>query len=105
MRTVCSVCFLLYRWCGSDRFLCILFFLMKRRPPRSTRTDTLFPYTTLFRSALFGFFQQIENYGLNYINQGLDIYVILPLIAIVLAILGFFGLVRGLLYKIGRAHV
>src|SRR3546814_4694061 len=30
-------------------FLCI-FFLMIRRPPRSTRTDTLFPYTTLFRS-------------------------------------------------------
>src|SRR3546814_5301120 len=26
---------------------------MIRRPPRSTRTDTLFPYTTLFRSALF----------------------------------------------------
>src|SRR3546814_19499670 len=28
-----------------------LFFFMIRRPPRSTRTDTLFPYTTLFRSA------------------------------------------------------
>src|SRR3546814_20739887 len=28
-----------------------LFFLMIRRPPRTTRTDTLFPYTTLFRSA------------------------------------------------------
>src|SRR3546814_4562104 len=27
------------------------FFLMIRRPPRSTRTDTRFPYTTLFRSA------------------------------------------------------
>src|SRR3546814_2179283 len=27
---------------------------MIRRPPRSTRTDTLFPYTTLFRSALHG---------------------------------------------------
>src|SRR3546814_12948627 len=27
-----------------------IFFLMRRRPPRSTRTDTLFPYTTLFRS-------------------------------------------------------
>src|SRR3546814_18690340 len=27
------------------------FFLMIRRPPRSTRTDTLFPYTTLFRSS------------------------------------------------------
>src|SRR3546814_4718916 len=30
--------------------LLFLFFLMRRRPPRSTRTDTLFPYTTLFRS-------------------------------------------------------
>src|SRR3546814_16368087 len=29
---------------------CDFFFLMIRRPPRSTRTDTLFPYTTLFRS-------------------------------------------------------
>src|SRR3546814_16116613 len=28
----------------------MFFFLMIRRPPRSTRTDTLFPYTTLFRS-------------------------------------------------------
>src|SRR3546814_18695824 len=27
-----------------------VFFLIIRRPPRSTRTDTLFPYTTLFRS-------------------------------------------------------
>src|SRR3546814_18879094 len=34
--------------------MCIsfLFFLMIRRPPRATRTDTLFPYTTLFRSIL-----------------------------------------------------
>src|SRR3546814_1313442 len=32
----------------------IFFFLMIRRPPRSTRTDTLFPYTTLFRSSLPG---------------------------------------------------
>src|SRR3546814_2519476 len=30
------------------------FFLMIRRPPRSTRTDTLFPYTTLFRSLTEG---------------------------------------------------
>src|SRR3546814_16622928 len=38
--------------------MCLLFifffFLMIRRPPRSTRTDTLFPYTTLFRSGLAG---------------------------------------------------
>src|SRR3546814_16738381 len=32
-------------------FSMCIFFLMIRRPPRSTRTDTLFPYTTLFRSA------------------------------------------------------
>src|SRR3546814_10883765 len=31
-------------------FIVFFFFLMIRRPPRSTRTDTLFPYTTLFRS-------------------------------------------------------
>src|SRR3546814_14554021 len=38
---VCHIqCFILY----------VIFFLMIRRPPRSTRTDTLFPYTTLFRS-------------------------------------------------------
>src|SRR3546814_17962065 len=30
----------------------LFFLLMIRRPPRSTRTDTLFPYTTLFRSAI-----------------------------------------------------
>src|SRR3546814_11062584 len=30
----------------------LFFFLMIRRPPRSKRTDTLFPYTTLFRSKL-----------------------------------------------------
>src|SRR3546814_13698132 len=41
-----SLCYCLDR---SVSLLC-LFFLMIRRPPRSTRTDTLFPYTTLFRS-------------------------------------------------------
>src|SRR3546814_21195246 len=35
--------------------MCFFFFLMIRRPPRSTRTDTLFPYTTLFRSRLADF--------------------------------------------------
>src|SRR3546814_8387077 len=32
----------------------VFFFLMILRPPRSTRTDTLFPYTTLFRSRDLG---------------------------------------------------
>src|SRR3546814_116012 len=44
--------------------LLFFFFLMIRRPPRSTRTDTLFPYTTLFRSqeARFG---QVSYTGLK----------------------------------------
>src|SRR3546814_14104823 len=40
-------------WLLSYRYLMIqmfFFFLMVRRPPRSTRTDTLLPYPTLFRS-------------------------------------------------------
>src|SRR3546814_12406474 len=42
--------------CADDYLVIIIvlllcfFLLMIRRPPRSTRTDTLFPYTTLFRS-------------------------------------------------------
>src|SRR3546814_13488451 len=44
---LCSCCLVSYL---SVLFLYLLFFLMIRRPPRSTRTDTLFPYTTLFRS-------------------------------------------------------
>src|SRR3546814_10768885 len=35
-------------------FVFFFFFLMIRRPPRSTRTDTLFPYTTLVRSRRLG---------------------------------------------------
>src|SRR3546814_17725658 len=38
--------------CSCCLFFILVFFLMIRRPPRSTRTDTLFPYTTLFRSGL-----------------------------------------------------
>src|SRR3546814_20020922 len=46
----------------------VFFFLMIRRPPRSTRTDTLFPYTTLFRARItgvqsFGFFATIMGLG------------------------------------------
>src|SRR3546814_8302644 len=40
--------------------LCFFFFLMRRRPPRSTRTDTLFPYTTLFRSAFDGWLAESD---------------------------------------------
>src|SRR3546814_9569773 len=40
------------------------FFLMVRRPPRSTRTDTLFPYTTLFRSCTV-FARAVDHGGAN----------------------------------------
>src|SRR3546814_11243694 len=43
------------------------FFLMIRRPPRSTRTDTLFPYTTLFRSAEAG-----PGIGIGAFGDGVD---------------------------------
>src|SRR3546814_15698285 len=49
-----------------------LLFLMIRRPPRSTRTDTLFPYSTLFRSVLG---VPEARYALNLsIARGLDYY-------------------------------
>src|SRR3546814_15539396 len=41
----CDVCVMSWFF-----FIILFFFLIIRRPPRSTRTDTLFPYTTLFRS-------------------------------------------------------
>src|SRR3546814_12246832 len=43
-------CVTLYFVCYSHYVFVCFFFLMMRRPPRSTRTDTLFPYPTLFRS-------------------------------------------------------
>src|SRR3546814_14719010 len=43
------------------------FFLMIRRPPRSTRTDTLFPYTTLFRSKLV---PVANSYGVPMLSTG-----------------------------------
>src|SRR3546814_14253160 len=43
------ICVLLVVYNTNDLLFCC-FFVMIRRPPRSTRTDTLFPYTALFRS-------------------------------------------------------
>src|SRR3546814_11805655 len=44
-----------------NSIFCLFFFLMIRRPPRSTRTDTLFPYTTLFRSRA-----QVRKFGFRF---------------------------------------
>src|SRR3546814_14617748 len=103
---------------------CIFFFLMIRRPPRSTRTDTLFPYTTLFRSYLgengrdFG----IEIFDLFDPRQGIE-HVVMPELGLVLpgmviaagdshsTTYGAFGVVgfgigtSDIEHQIGRAHV
>src|SRR3546814_787127 len=47
---------------------------MIRRPPRSTRTDTLFPYTTLFRSKVTGDFQLYFNpFNIKFLAEGLTV--------------------------------
>src|SRR3546814_13771012 len=48
--------FLYFSYCFYCVCVFFFFFLIIRRPPRSTRTDTLFPYTTLFRS-LYGYYR------------------------------------------------
>src|SRR3546814_12179009 len=49
------------------------FFLMLLRPPRSTRTDTLFPYTTLFRSGRNRAHAQTLSSLVSDISQALDL--------------------------------
>src|SRR3546814_11042994 len=44
-----------------DDVIVFIFCLMIRRPPRSTRTDTLFPYTTLFRSSACSSSSKVED--------------------------------------------
>src|SRR3546814_1851232 len=46
---------------------------MIRRPPRSTRTDTLFPYTTLFRSARAGRLASIKRRHFRHGHRGVRI--------------------------------
>src|SRR3546814_14325537 len=52
-----------------------MFFLMIRRPPRSTRTDTLFPYTTLVRSGVGGAGGNAIANMINSDVQGVDFIV------------------------------
>src|SRR3546814_5722145 len=54
-------------------YFVIFFFLRIRRPPRSTRTDTLFPYTTLFRS--ISIFAILGAFSVN--NSLFDVWVML----------------------------
>src|SRR3546814_18837705 len=56
------------------------FFLMIRRPPRSTRTDTLFPYTTLFRSFADDRFKQEQVRRRDNRTYSLALLIVLGLI-------------------------
>src|SRR3546814_11706600 len=108
-------------------FILLFFFLMIRRPPISTRTDTLFPYTTLFRSQpntkiatlVFGFFHgfglatkiiefQIAKDGLvpNLIafNIGVEIGQLLALGGILIA-MGFWRRTSRFMRHAFAAHV
>src|SRR3546814_11075821 len=93
-------------------FVC--FFLMIRRPPRSTRTDTLFPYTTLFRSAITHV-RVIDGHGTGAREEqtvllrdgriaAVGSHVEVPEGATVIDGNGQ-TLIPGLIGKIGRAHV
>src|SRR3546814_17097782 len=77
-------------------------FLMMRRPPRSTRTDTLFPYSTLFRSDRDAALLEV----LDRLPRPAIVYTTLVAHAerLFKAIKGR-GYDRLALFKIGRAHI
>src|SRR3546814_14340580 len=53
------------------------FFFMIRRPPRSTRTDTLFPYTTLFRSPFISALEALVEGGGRFVGiAGPDVAIV-----------------------------
>src|SRR3546814_21148151 len=90
--------------------LCFIFFLMILRPPRSTRPDTLFPYTTLFRAWWQNFIQQLSKF-LQYFFQNIqkmlqDFFSNLPAFLAATGPLLFFVAYQVFFNaEIGRAHV
>src|SRR3546814_20621337 len=98
--------------------LFLFFFLLRiRRPPSSTRTDTLCPYTTLFRSSGIGPAALLSSLGIEVVADAPDVgrnllehrYLSTQYRVrgeSLNARFGGFGLFRSVLeYKIGRAHV
>src|SRR3546814_869198 len=72
MMFVFRTCFFLFLL---SFFFCFLFFfLIIRRPPRSTRTDTLFPYTTLFRSDCLVI--KVETTGVELLSDTSDEWIV-----------------------------
>src|SRR3546814_15880782 len=94
-----------------SRRCCYSFFLMIRRPPRSTRTDTLFPYTTLFRSDVVVHVRDISHPDSS--AQKADVLTVLADLGIdettrpgrILEVLNKIDRLPENQRKIGRAHV
>src|SRR3546814_18226837 len=63
----------------------VFFFLMIRRPPRSTPTDTLFPYTTLFRSILCVLFWLYPRQPLHWRRRLFDLASLVRAVAAFMA--------------------
>src|SRR3546814_17954326 len=90
---------------------------MHRRPPRSTRTDTLFPYTTLFRSWLASIIMRTNaqqgillNVGVGIVGAFLAGLVLSPLLGLPSILAGRFSLgalltslLGAVILQIGRA--
>src|SRR3546814_16179009 len=76
-------------------FIIFFFFLMIRRPPRSTRTDTLCPYTTLFRSDVPG----KRAFARNNIKRGAAMHY-----AYMQGGVGWFESVRGICLRFVLGH-
>src|SRR3546814_20884243 len=96
-----------------DLYEFVLLFI--RRPPRSTRTDTLFPYTTLFRSACFVLRQTLSMVGsfagavvvmflMHHTNENYEVIFWAAAVPPILAVLALVFFVQDS-PKIGRAHV
>src|SRR3546814_2420814 len=69
---------------------------MIRRPPRSTRTDTLFPYTTLFRSAYQASIDAADEIGLAVVATTMSIVAVFLPVALMPGISGQFFIQFGL---------
>src|SRR3546814_12403181 len=61
---------------------------MSRRPPRSTRTDTLFPYTTLFRSGVALFYGGMVR-KMNVLAMAMQSFAICCLVTVLWMALGY----------------
>src|SRR3546814_11703712 len=91
--------------CGNFSAVCLVLFLMVRRPPRSTRTDPLFPYTTLVRSLVRTPRQFSQHRRVPPGRRKREVKVMSTLARIGISIFKVLDSVSEAAEEIGRAHV